>query len=40
MFYVDRAIELLPPSLADVESVVHEIELATAEPTAQDPPAS
>jgi hypothetical protein len=40
MFDVDRAIELVPPSLADVESVVHEIEVAIAEPAARGPPAS
>ena len=40
VFYVDRAIDLVPPSAADVESVVAEIELATAESGEPAAPAS
>lgn len=40
VFYVDRAIDLVPPSVADVESVVAEIELATAESGEPGAPAS
>jgi hypothetical protein len=39
MFYVDRAIDLVPPSVDEVESVVREIEFATADSVAPHSPA-
>jgi hypothetical protein len=38
MFYVDRAIELVPPSHDEVASVVREIERATADSVPPDAP--